>query len=470
MGSRVRLALFALSLGILTLTNDLTAMNVAIPSIERDFGTGVSTTQWVINAYSLVFGVLIVTGGKLADLLGRKKVFLYGSLIFAAASAVGGLSPTESWLIGSRAVMGVGAAMMWPAILGLAYGTVPAEKVGLAGGLILAMAGLGNAIGPLLGGFLTDELSWRWILYANVPITLTAVLISMRLVNEPHREIERERFDLAGTVLLTFGLVIFMLALDQVVDLGWSDPVIILGLVLAVTVIASFARLESRIGSRALVPGNLMTRRFTGACLAVLAISATFFSVLFYLPRYMQLDFGYSALESGLGMLPFIAVFAVVSYLSGPLFERIGAKRTTGWGAATILIGIAAIAAGVSTDGTLTGIVPGMVVLGVGVGLFYPAITTAAITSVDDSQSSLAGGTLYMFQIAGGSVGLAMTTTVFAAQSGLVPGLRAGFGFNALMVLIGLLLVLTMTGTGDDRKDRIPGREDGPATADQSSR
>jgi len=164
------LALIAMGIAVFVLANDFSAINVAIPQIERDYETDVSTAQWVVNAYALTFGVLIVTGGRLADIFGRRRTFFAGSAIFASMSLAGGLAPTESTLIAARVLMGIGGAMMWPAILGMTYSALPEQRAGLAGGLILGAAGIGNAAGPLIGGALTDFVDWRWIFFLNVPI------------------------------------------------------------------------------------------------------------------------------------------------------------------------------------------------------------------------------------------------------------------------------------------------------------
>jgi EmrB/QacA subfamily drug resistance transporter len=441
------LALGAMALGVFVIANDITAMNVAIPAIEEDFDTGVTTTQWVVNAYSLSFGVLIVTGGRLADLFGRREAFFLGAAIFGSMSLLGGLAQTEAWLIASRAVMGVGGALMWPAILGMTYGALPAEKAGLAGGLILGVAGLGNALGPMLGGALTEFFSWRWILFLNVPITLIAVTVVWMYIHQPKPETADRRIDYGGIVTVTLGLVLMMVALDQVVDSGWGDPRILGAMAAALLLLVAFGMIERRAAAHALIPGDVMKNRsFAASCLAILFMSATFFSALFYLPQYMQKEFGFSAFESGLGLLPFMAVFAATSFVSGPLYNRLGAKPIVSVGAACIASGPLLIGAGIESGGSLAGVVPGMVILGIGVGLFYSSATTAAVTSVADSRTSLAGGIIYMFQVAGGSVGLALTTTVFATRPDLIDGLHAAFGLNAGLSFAGFLITLFFVG------------------------
>lgn len=411
------LALGAMAMSVFVVANDLTALSVALPQIEQDFDSDVSTVQWVVSAYALVFGVLIVTGGRLADMLGRRRIFFIGAAIFAGFSVLGGAAQSDIWLIVCRALMGVGGAMMWPAVLGMTYDILPADRAALAGGLIIGSAGFGNAAGPLLGGVLTDVLSWRWILFVNLPTAALACFVTWRSVHESKGAGAEEGIDVPGVVTLSVGLVALLLALDQVTKWGWSDPRILALFAACLVLLIAFALVERRAGARALVPREVMANReFRAACLTTLCMSAVFFVVLLYLPQFMQKILGYSPLEAGAGLLPLMGVFAIVSFAAGPLYERIGAKATVSMGAAAVTLGIFLISL-IGRDSGWAALVPGMVVTGLGIGLFYSAITTAAVTAVDPSRTSLAGGIVYMFQVAGGSVGLGLTTTVFTTAS-----------------------------------------------------
>ena len=449
------LSLLALGLAVVVLANDFSAINVALPVMEKDFDTEVNTLQWVINAYALTFGVLIVTGGRLADLFGRREAFFVGSAIFASMSALGGAAQTESWLIATRVVMGVGGALMWPAILGMTYAALPEDKAGLAGGLILGAAGLGNAIGPLLGGVLTDLLSWRWIFFFNVPVTAFAVIVTYLTVHQPTPDTEDTKVDYAGITTLSVGLVALLVALDQVNEWGWGDARIVALLAVAAILVLAFAFIERGAGMHALVPRDVMRNRsFTASCVAILLMSATFFAALLYLPQFMQKQLDWSPLGSGAGMLPFLAMFAAVSFIAGPLYNRIGAKPI-------VCVGAACIAAGPLLFSTIDessgygAIVPGMVVLGIGIGLFYATATTAGVTSVDESRTSLAGGIIYMFQIAGGSIGLGLTTTVFSSADDFVEGLQQAFRLDGLLALAGFVVTVLWVG-GRLRLRRAP--------------
>jgi EmrB/QacA subfamily drug resistance transporter len=436
-----------MGMAVVVIANDFTAVNVALPTMEADFDTNINTIQWVINAYALTFGVMIVTGGRLADMFGRRNAFFVGAAIFASMSALGGAAPTETWLIAARVLMGIGGALMWPAILGMTYELLPEEKAGLAGGIIIGAAGIGNAVGPLLGGFLTDELSWRWIFFLNVPIALFAVGVTYLLVHVKEPESGERRIDYPGIATLSVGVVSLLVALDQADDWGWGDPRVIGLLALAVALVASFVRLERRAGAHALVPREVMRNEsFTASCIAILFMAGTFFAALLYLPQLMEKQLGYSALESGLGMLPFLAVFALASFAAGPLYNRLGAKPLAVVGAAMIALGPLLLSF-VNESSGYGALVPGMIVLGIGAGSFIPTATTAGVTSVDDSQTSLAGGIVYMFQIAGGSIGLGLTTAVFSsAIPPFVDGIQAGFRLDAALSLIGLLVAVAFVG------------------------
>jgi MFS family permease len=248
------LGMVAMALAVLVVANDFTALSVALPAMEREFGADVTTVQWVINGYALVFGVLIVTGGRLADMFGRRKIFFIGAGLFALFSVIGGFAPNVAVLLACRALMGVGGALMWPAILGMTYALLPSNKAGLAGGLIIGAAGFGNATGPLIGGFLTDAVSWRWIFFLNLPIAVFAIAATARIVPADEGKLTDHRIDYGGIAGLSIGLLALLLALDVGIDLGWTDPLIIGLFVLTVAALVGFAMIERRVGTIALVP------------------------------------------------------------------------------------------------------------------------------------------------------------------------------------------------------------------------
>jgi EmrB/QacA subfamily drug resistance transporter len=360
------LALAAMALAVFLIANDFTALSVALPNIEREFDSDVATVQWVINGYALVFGVCIVTGGRLADMYGRRRLFFVGAGVFAAFSAVAAVAPTLPVLLGARALMGIGGAIMWPAVLGMTFALLPARKAGLAGGLVLGVAGLGNAFGPLLGGFLTEELSWRWVFAINLPVAAAAAFVTWRRIHQPVQRDSAARIDALGVATLTVALVALLLALDEVTDLGWGDPPILVLLAVFVISMAAFVVVERRMGENALVPRDVMRNsEFTSACVAVLFTAATFFASLLYLPQFFQKLLGDSPLEAGFALVPLMATFALVSFVAGGLYEHLGAKPILSLGVGLMFLGILLLSF-VGEDSGYGATVPGMLILGSG--------------------------------------------------------------------------------------------------------
>ena len=412
---RTILALTAMGMSVFILANDFSAMNVAMPDIERAFDSDINSVQWVINAYALVFAMLIVTGGRLADMFGRRKVFFIGAALFGSFSFLGGLATDELMLIGARALMGIGGALLWPAILGMTYAILPKERSGLAGALIIGAAGIGQGAGPIIGGVLTDLLSWRWVLFVNAPICLAAILITWRFVHVATPAHARERIDYAGIVTLSGGLFALLFALDQSNAWGWTDWRIIGSFVLAVVLLAAFFVIERRMGASALVPGSVVgNRNFSSACIAIALVGPAFTASLFYLPQFLQKILDFSTLKSGVAMLPMMVLFTGLSFASGTIADKLGVKITIAAGAFFMALGPALLYF-VGADSAYVALVPGMIALGIGLGLFYSPATTAGVTALPESQSSLAGGIIYMCQIGGGAIGLGLTTTVFSS-------------------------------------------------------
>ncbi|MGI8506716.1 MAG: DHA2 family efflux MFS transporter permease subunit [Solirubrobacteraceae bacterium] len=408
-------ALLAMGLAVFAIAIDSTALSVALPRIESDFKVDVSVVQWVINAYGLVFGVLIVAGGRLADMFGRRRMFMLGAALFAAFSLLGGVAPSAGWLIAARALMGVGAALMWPATLGMTFTLLPASKAGLAGGLVLGVAGIGNALGPMIGGALTDAASWRWVLFLNLPIALIACAVTWTKVHQPHDRTVRERIDYAGIATLCAGSFALLVALDQATNLGFGDGRVIVLIVASVVLLGSFPLIELRMRGHALIPPDVArNQQFAAACVAISLLAAGFFASLLYLPQFMQKLLGYSPLGAGVGLLPMMLVYGSVSFLAGTLYGPLGAKLITSAGAAGMAIGLLLLSLVTSGSG-YGAIIAGMVVFGAGLGLFISSVTTAAITTVDPSRASLAGGLLHMLQLTGGSIGLGLSTAIFTS-------------------------------------------------------
>ena len=400
----------------------------------------------------MVFGVAIVTGGRLADMFGRRRVFFIGSAIFATFSVIGGFTPNIWLLLTCRFIMGIGGAMMWPAVLGMTFALLPKSKAGLAGGLVMGSAGFGNAFGPLLGGTLTDTIGWRWVFFLNLPIAVAGVLITYLVVPRDEDRKGDEGIDYFGMGVLTVGLFAMLLALDLGTRLGWSSPAIFGLFALSGVALAKFFFVERRAGDNALVPDDVMRNTgFAAACLAVLMMSAIFFAALLYLPQFMSHVLKFSAIECGAGLLPMMGTFAITSFISGRLYARLGPKISVTGGALFLAAGMFLLSR-LDDSTTYDDLIFGMVVLGVGVGLFYSSITTAGITSLDPSRSSLAGAIVYMFQIAGGSIGLGANTAIVLSASDFADGIHTAFLADAVLALCGAVVALVFVGGTLDKE------------------
>jgi MFS family permease len=339
---------------------------------------------------------------------------------------------------------------MWPAIMGMTYALLPKGKEGLAGGLILGAAGFGNAVGPLIGGALTDTLGWRWIFFLNLPIAAFAILVTWRVIRTDEASTADRRLDWPGMATLSVGLLSLLLALDQGTDDGWTNPRILALFALAAVALAAFVIVERRAGAKALIPPDVRANRaFFAACMTVLLMSAIFFAALLYLPQFLMKTLGYSAVKAGAGLLPMMGMFAATSFAAGPLYARLGPKRIVCAGAAFLAAGMFLLSF-IQADSGYTVLVPGMVVLGIGVGVFYSSITTAAVTALDPSRASVAGGIVYMFQIGGGSIGLGLNTAIVASAPVLAAGVRNAFRVDATLALCGLFVAAFFVGGAVD--------------------
>jgi EmrB/QacA subfamily drug resistance transporter len=306
--------------------------------------------------------------------------------------------------------------MMWPATVGMTFAALPKAKAGLAGGFILGVAGFANAIGPMIGGLLTQQASWRWIFFLNVPITAAACAVTWLKVHQPNPD-QRERLDYAGMATITVGLAALLIALDQATDWGFADWRVLLLVAVCALLLVAFVFIERRQGSHALVPPKIMGNpEFSAACVVTLLLAATFYASLLYLPQFMEKLLGYGPLKAGLGLLPLMITFSAVSFAAGPLYARIGAKRIVCVGAVFYIVAGFLLSLP-DQNSSYVDLVPGMALAGIGFGLVVSSLTTAGVTSVDEEHASLASGIVFMFQTAGGSLGLGLTTAVFTAAA-----------------------------------------------------
>ncbi len=446
---------------------DASIVNVALPSIGRALDFSQNNLAWVVNAYVLTFGGFLLLGGRMADLLGRRRVFMGGLLLFALASLAGGFAETEGQLIAARAVQGLGAAILSPAALSIVTtmfrdGKERNKALGVWG----AVAGSGGAAGVLLGGVLTDTLGWEWVLWVNVPIGIAAMALAPTLIPESRSTSLTRHFDAWGAITVTAGLSILVYALVDATDVGWGSTQTIGLLALSAALIAAFVVIELR-SQAPLMPFRIFRlRTLTGANVVGLLVGASLFSMFFFISLYMQQVLGYSAIKSGFSYLPLALTIIMSAGIASQLVTRIGFKPV-------LVTGMAFVAAGllwfsqVSVDGGYVEDVLGPSLLAaVGLGFSFVTTTIAAVSGVEERESGLASGLINTSQQVGGALGLAVLATVAnsrtddllsqgggpeAVPSALTEGFQAAFLGGAGFALLGIVMALVLIRSSDSR-------------------
>ena len=414
---RLGVALLVIATAQLMVVLDATIVNVALPHIQRTLGFSGSGLEWVVNAYALAFGGLMLLGGRAGDLLGRRKVFIAGLVLFSAASMAGGFATSQAWLLAARAIQGAGGALVAPAALSLITTTFgEGNPRNRAMGVYAAMSVAGGAVGLIAGGLLTTYASWRWVLFVNVPIGLAAALAAPRILRESPRQ--RGRFDLPGAITGTGGVTTLVYGLVNAATSPdgtshWGDARVVASLTASVVLLAAFAFIETRTEHPLLPVRLLADRNRTGANLIMLCVGAAISGMFFFLTVFMQTVWGYSALRTGLGYLPLTAGILVSSGAAARLVSRIGARPL-------LLAGAPAAAGGmywlsrISEHGSsyAGGVLGPLLVIAVGLGLLFVPVTLVAMSRVADEESGVAASLRNTGQQVGGSIGLAVLGTV----------------------------------------------------------
>ncbi len=418
-GARQRnlgLALVVIATAQLMVVLDATIVNVALPHIQHALGFTGSGLEWVVNAYALTFGGLLLLGGRAGDVLGRRRVFIAGIILFSLASLLGGFATTQVWLLGARALQGVGAAIVAPAALSLVTTTFPeGPPRNRAMGVYSAMSIGGAAVGLIAGGLLTTYASWRWVLFVNVPIGIIVALIAPRAFAETGRN--PRRFDLPGAITSTLGLAALVFGLSNAATSPngvshWGDTKVVGSLAAAVVLLVSFVIIESR-SPHALMPLRIFRNRDRSAAnLIMLCVGTAMFGMFFFLTLFVQTVWGYSALKTGVAYLPMVGMIMLMAGVSSQLVTRIGARP--------LLIAGSAITAGgmfwlsrITEHSTYAGGLLGpMMVTAAGMGMLFMPITLVALSKVEDRDAGLASSLLNTGQQVGGAIGLAVLGTV----------------------------------------------------------
>ena len=461
---------------------DASIVNVALPEMGSALGISQDNLSWIVNSYTLTFGGFLLLGGRLADFLGRRRMFIVGMIIFSLASLLGGFAQSEGWLIAARAVQGFGAALISPAALSIITTTFKegAER-NRALGVWGAVAGAGGAAGVLLGGVLTEYLSWRWVLFVNVPIGLFLAFEAPRHLRESTAEEEEERtFDIPGAVSITLGLALLVFALVDAERAGWTSTETILRLAGAALLILAFVVIELRT-RKPLVPFSIFSlRTLRGANTVGLLVGMSLFSMFFLITLYLQQVLGQSAIEAGLSYLPLSVLIILSAGAGSQLVNRIGFKNV-------LIIGLLVVAAGlgwftqVSAPGGsyVSDVLGPSMLAAIGLGLSFVSVTIAAVTGITPQEAGLASGLINTSQQVGGALGLAIlasianSTTSDAFASGvtdktvaLTQGFQDAFTVGACFAVAGAILAAILISSRDSAEHAEAARRgEAPASA-----
>jgi EmrB/QacA subfamily drug resistance transporter len=394
---------------------DNTVVNVALPSIQKDLHSSISGLEWTVNAYTLSFAVLLVTGGRLGDIFGRRRMFLLGVIVFGLSSAFIGLSQTEAWLVTGRAVQGIGAAFMMPATLSIITNAFPPHERGKAIGTWAGVSALALAIGPVVGGFLVENVSWQSIFFLNVPVAALAVFVTLAATRESRDESSTHHVDLPGVTAITVGLAALVLALVEGNSWGWGSASILALLAVSAVGLIAFAIAERRVVEPMVDFQFFRSRSFLGANLVAFIVSFAMLAMFFFLALYMQNIKDYSPLQAGVRFLPSTVVIILVAPISGRLSDRIGPRPL-------MTAGLLIVAASLFWQGhlhvdTSYGFLIGaFMLMGLGMGLVMSPMSTAGMNAVEPTKAGVASGILTMSRMVGGTFGV-------AAMGALITGL-----------------------------------------------
>jgi EmrB/QacA subfamily drug resistance transporter len=454
------LALVVVCLGQFMVVLDATIVNVALPAIKADLHFSQANLQWVVNAYTLLFGGFLLLGGRAADLFGRRNLFIAGATLFTAASLVNGFASSEGMLIGARAAQGLGAALMSPAALAVIT-TSFAEGAERTKALSIwaAIASGGSAVGLLLGGILTEALSWEWIFFINVPIGVAIVFAALRLVPNSRVEGGSRHFDVVGAVSVTAGLLVLVYAIVKAQDWGWGSSSTLGLAALAVVLLAAFIWIESR-SPFPLVRLSLFKLRSLAVGNGVfLIVVGGLFAMFFFASLYLQNILGYSALTTGFAFLPVTVGIAMGAVTAQQLVPKTGVRPVLLTGLSVAAVGLTLLGVATQVDGSYLGVLGGLFPMSLGMGAVFVTLTLVATTGVDESDAGLASGIFNTSQQVGGALGLAILSTLAnerttgilgdltgqpthaQVQSALVEGFQLAFFVAAGLLAVGALLL-----------------------------
>ncbi len=408
--------LASVAVGLFMIMLDTTVVNVALPSIQRDLGIGVTELEWIVTGYMLSFAVLQLTGGKLGDMYGRRRMFMLGLAIFTASSLLCGLAGSAEVLIGARVAQGVGGALMMPATLSIITATFPLSERGAALGIWSGVSAVALAFGPLVGGLITEQVGWNWVFYINVPVGILGLVAARLLITESKDTSHEQRLDVPG--LLSSGVAVFALvfALIEANSYGWTSSRILGLFALAVVAGAAFVLLELRQRVPMLDLTLFRNPTFAGSNAVGMIVTFTTVGFLFYLSLYMQNVLGYSAVRAGLGFAPWMLAVIVVAPRAGKASDRLGSRWLASGGLALITIGLLFFAR-IDSHSSYWSLFPGMLTVGVGMATVVTPNIAAALSAVPVDKAGVGSGVLNTVRQVGGSLGIAAIGAILASTS-----------------------------------------------------
>ena len=459
--------LFVVAIAQLMIVLDSSIMNIAIPSAKIDLGITDANQQWVITAYTLAFGSLLLLGGRIGDYMGRKRIFLIGLIGFAAASALGGIASTQGLLFASRALQGVFAALLAPAALAIISVTfkVPTERA-KAFGVIGAISGGGAAIGLILGGTLTEYASWRWCLGVNTPIAIVAALLAIKFVHESKAS-GNNTYDIPGVVTATAGLFSLTYGFNEAATKGWSSTSTITFLVAAAVLLIIFVAIEAKVANP-LMPLRVVTERNRGGSyLGSLVVGAGLFSMFLFLGLYLQVILGYSPLKSGFAFLPFTAGIIIFAGIASQLLPKFGPRALMVPGLVAAGTGLLLMTRITPDTSYTTHVLPSLLIMSSGMALVFIPLTSTSLHAVSSHDTGVASAMLNTSQQVGGSLGTALLNTIAATAAtsyaatnsalgerlqpfAMTHGFVVAFRWSAVLLFVGAIVLYFFINVGKD--------------------
>jgi EmrB/QacA subfamily drug resistance transporter len=446
--------LAAVAFGLFMIMLDNTVVNVALPSIQRDLGVGLSELEWIVTGYALTFAALMLIGGKVADAYGRRLIFVVGIAVFSLASLWCGLATSGSMLITARIVQGVGAALMNPATLSIIAATFPPRQRGTAIGIWAGTSALALAIGPLAGGLITEHLTWSWIFFINVPVGALGIVASFLFIDESRDE-THERLDIPGLTASAVGLFSLTYALIEANTYGWGSARIVGSFAIAAVALLAFVYLESHQRAPMLPLDLFRNRTYTGANTVILLVALAMFGVFFFVSLYMQRVLGYSPVQTGAAFLPMTVLIVLVAPLAGRMTDRVGSRSFMTAGMILLAIQLLYFSR-LSSSATYWELLPAMLIGGVGMASTMTPSAAAATRSVPVDKAGVGSAVLNAFRQVGGSMGIAIMGAIMASHFGghqpqpgatLSPAQIAAFksafmdGFQSALLVAALIAV-----------------------------